>query len=82
MVRVEVSTDAGRSWQAAGLGREHARYAWRLWQYVWQPKSLGEYTILSRAVDSAGRTQPSTAAWNPSGYLWNVVDQVKTRVEA
>jgi DMSO/TMAO reductase YedYZ molybdopterin-dependent catalytic subunit len=80
--QVEVSTDGGRSWDPAALGRDHARYAWRLWSFAWQPKSPGEYVLMSRATDSAGRTQPATAFWNPSGYLWNAVDQVKVRVEA
>jgi hypothetical protein len=36
--------------------------------------------ILSRATDSNGRTQPATAAWNPSGYLWNAYDRVRVTV--
>lgn len=79
IAKVEVSTDGGTSWKQAVLGREQARYAWRLWSYAWQPKA-GEYTILSRATDSQGRTQPETAAWNPSGYLYNAIDQVKIHV--
>jgi len=53
-----------------------------LWNYSWRAPRSGEYTILSRAADSQGRTQPQTAAWNPSGYLYNVVDQVKIHVQA
>jgi sulfite oxidase len=79
VVKVEVSTDGGSSWNAATLGRDHARYAWRLWTYDWKPAS-GDFTILSRATDSQGRTQPDTAVWNPSGYLYNAVDQVKIHV--
>ncbi|MGC1649170.1 MAG: sulfite oxidase [Candidatus Sulfotelmatobacter sp.] len=79
IVKVEVSTDGGASWNAAGLGRDHAHYAWRLWSYEWKAKS-GAYTILSRATDSQGRSQPSTPVWNPSGYLYNAADQVKINV--
>ena len=43
-------------------------------------RKVGDYTILSRATDSQGRTQPGTPAWNPSGYLYNAVDQVKIHV--
>jgi sulfite oxidase len=79
VVKVEVSTDGGTSWSSAHLGHEQAHYAWRLWNFEWKAKA-GDYTILSRATDSQGRTQPATPAWNPSGYLYNAVDQVKIHV--
>jgi sulfite oxidase len=79
VVKVEISTDGGATWNAAALGHEQARYAWRLWSYECKPKT-GDCTILSRATDSQGRTQPNEAVWNPSGYLYNAVDQVKIHV--
>jgi sulfite oxidase len=79
VVKVEVSTDGGSTWSPAKLAREQARYAWRLWSYEWKAKD-GNYAILSRATDSQGRTQPAAPAWNPSGYLYNAVDQVKVHV--
>jgi sulfite oxidase len=79
IVKVEVSTDSGASWNSASLGHDQAHYAWRLWTYDWKAKG-GDYTILSRATDSQGRTQPSASIWNPSGYLYNAVDQVKIHV--
>ncbi|MGO9125860.1 MAG: sulfite oxidase [Terriglobales bacterium] len=82
IVRVEVSTDAGASWQAAQLGHDQSKYAWRLWTHSWKAPKPGDYTILSRATDSQGRTQPETADWNPSGYLYNAFDQVRIHVEA
>jgi len=82
VVRVDVSTDSGQSWTPAELGSDRAKYAWRLWQYTWKPKKPGEYVIMSRATDRAGRVQPAQAAWNPAGYLWNPIDQVKIHVEA
>jgi DMSO/TMAO reductase YedYZ molybdopterin-dependent catalytic subunit len=80
ITKVEVSTDSGATWNPARLGTEHARYAWRLWSYAWRPVKPGDYVIMSRASDSQGRTQADTAAWNPSGYLYNAVDQVKIHV--
>ena len=79
VVKVEISTDGGASWNPAKLGNEHAHYAWRLWSYEWQAKA-GDHSILSRATDNKGRVQPPTPEWNPSGYLNNAVDQVTIHV--
>jgi sulfite oxidase len=80
IAKVEISTDAGATWNPAKLGHEQSHYAWRLWTYDWKVSKTGDYTILSRATDNQGRTQPATALWNPSGYLYNAVDQVKIHV--
>jgi len=79
IVKVEISIDDGATWRAATLGHEKSKYAWRLWSYSWNPKR-GDYTIKSRATDSQGRVQPAEAAWNPSGYLYNAIDEVKIHV--
>ncbi len=80
--KVEVSSDDGATWHTARLGRDQARYGWRLWSYSFKPTHAGEYMLLSRGTDSRGRTQPGTPAWNPSGYLYNAVDRVKIHVQA
>jgi len=82
ITKVEISTDGGASWNPAQLGNDHAKYAWRLWSYVWKPAKSGDYVILSRATDSQGHVQPDAAVWNPSGYLYNAYDQVKVYVQA
>ena len=79
IVKVEISTDEGATWHPAKLGNRKAHYAWRLWSYEWKAKA-GDYGIQSRATDSQGRTQPATPVWNPSGYLYNAIDQVKIHV--
>lgn len=79
IVKVEISTDNGATWNPASLGRERAHYAWHFWSYEWKA-NRGDFTILSRASDSQGRVQPATAVWNPSGYLYNAVDQVNIHV--
>jgi len=78
--RVEVSVDSGRKWRPAKLGGEQAKYGWRLWEADWVPPARGSYVIMSRATDEAGDTQPLVQDWNPSGYLWNVVPQVRVEV--
>jgi DMSO/TMAO reductase YedYZ molybdopterin-dependent catalytic subunit len=82
IARVEVSTDSGATWKPAQLSHEQAKYAWRLWAYAWKAPKAGDYTLMARATDSQGRTQPETAVWNPSGYLYNAIDQVKIHVHA
>jgi DMSO/TMAO reductase YedYZ molybdopterin-dependent catalytic subunit len=80
IAKVEVSTDGGTTWGVAKLGREQAHYAWRLWTYDWKTPKSGESIVMSRATDKGGRIQPALPLWNPSGYLYNAVDQVKIRV--
>jgi len=82
VVKVEISTDSGVTWQLAKLGRDHAKYAWRMWSHSWEPDKPGVYAIWSRATDSQGRTQPDFAEWNPGGYLYSAIDKVKINVQA
>jgi sulfite oxidase len=78
---VDVSTDAGITWNAAELEGDPVRYAWRLWSYTWKSAVPGEHIILSRAKDSRNGCQPEIAAWNPGGYLYNAVDQITIHVQ-
>jgi hypothetical protein len=80
VVSVEVSTDRGRTWNRATLDNRATPFGWRLWEYAWTPPTDGHYVLMARARDAAGRTQPFTQEWNPSGYMWNVVDQVAVDV--
>nr|MBI3613657.1 sulfite oxidase [Nitrospirota bacterium] len=80
IVRVEVSTDDGQTWEPARLVGEDTPYAWRQWQFLWQPKGAGLRTILSRATDDRGQVQPMTSPWNPGGFLWNGVDRVQVHI--
>ncbi len=82
ITKVEISTDGAAGWNPAQLGKDQAKYAWRLWTYNWKPAKSGDYVILSRATDSQGRIQPDAAVWNPSGYLYNAYDQVNVYVHA
>ena len=82
ITRVDLSTDFGRSWVAAELGPEKAKYAWRRFHYNFKPSKIGSYQPLCRATDSQGRSQPVVPNWNPSGYVYNVVDKVRINVEA
>jgi sulfite oxidase len=80
VARVDVSTDNGRTWHPAKLGADQSKYAWRLWDFTWTPPAEGSYVLMAQASDASGRKQPFAAEWNPSGYLYNVVHQVRVDV--
>lgn len=80
IVSVDVSTDDGRTWAPAPLAGEDRPYAWRQWRFAWQAGESGRQTLLCRATDDRGQTQPAATAWNPGGFLWNGLDRVTVRV--
>jgi DMSO/TMAO reductase YedYZ molybdopterin-dependent catalytic subunit len=66
---VEISTDGGMSWQPAKLLGKPARFAWRFWEMRWKvPAQRGRVTLLSRATDARGRTQPLTRQTDAENY--------------
>ena len=79
IVKVEVSSDGGQSWERATLGLEQSKYAWRRWSHDWHP-GPGTYRLLAWATDNQGNCQPLRPAWNSSGYLWNGIDQVHVTI--
>ena len=66
--KVEVSVDLGKTWHPAELIGPEQPYAWRHWEYLWEVKAGGDYTIMARATDTSGQEQPETAHWNALGY--------------
>ena len=78
---VEISLNGGRRWRRAQVERPHGAYAWHPWQ-IGLDLPRGEQTILARAIDALGRTQPLDGAiqWNPAGYCWSGVHKVTVRV--
>ena len=79
--KVDVSTDGGQSWKRAKLSGRETKYGWRIWQYDWKPAE-GKYTLISRATNMAGQTQPLDQQWNPNGYLWNVAQPIAITISA
>ncbi len=78
---VQVSVDNGRTWRLAELARDQfTQFGWRQWSYEWRPRDAGYYTIMARANDANGNTQPFAQEWNPSGYGWNVAAQAHVQV--
>jgi sulfite dehydrogenase len=76
---VVVSTDGGKSWTNAKLGKDLGKYSFREWKL---PVKLaaGAYDLKVRATSNSGETQPDAPRWNPAGYLRNVVETVRVAV--
>ncbi|MBT2402176.1 MULTISPECIES: sulfite oxidase [unclassified Streptomyces] len=76
VVRVEVSTDGGLSWadaEVAPPGPDAG--AWQAWRSAWTA-TPGSHTLLVRASDADGRSQPLEQPWNRGGFGNNTVQEV------
>jgi DMSO/TMAO reductase YedYZ molybdopterin-dependent catalytic subunit len=81
VVRVEVSTDGGRTWADADLDPADPAhpFAWRRWSYEWTA-APGECELVARASDEAGGRQPVEQEWNRQGMANNLVQRVPVTV--
>jgi hypothetical protein len=71
--RVEVSSDGGRQWQQAELGKDLGRFAFRSWSFRFTPSAAGNYKLVARASNGAGQTQAESLIFNPAGYHNNLM---------
>ena len=67
---VEWSEDGGATWHPARLKGPQVDYGWAQFAFEWNP-SVGEHTIMTRATDMLGNTQPDSVPFNEKGYLFN-----------
>lgn len=79
IAKVEVSADAGKTWNAASLDLDRGRYSFRRFRYQWTPSAPGDYQLMSRATNAAGETQV-LQQWNRSGYARDVMDVTSVNV--
>ena len=70
IVKVEWSEDSGRSWKDAEITGPQVQYSWARFEFTWEA-APGRHTIMTRATDSAGNTQPDETPYNYRGYLFN-----------
>jgi sulfite dehydrogenase len=70
--RVEVSLDAGRSWQEAFLGQPLGPYAYRRFTVQTDFMRRGPYQLMSRATSNTGEKQVEQLKVNPAGYHNNL----------
>ena len=75
IVKVELSSDKGKTWQPASLNESLGKYSWRRWRYHYKPTTAGEVTFWVKATNAAGETQP-WHQWNRSGYMRNEIESL------
>jgi DMSO/TMAO reductase YedYZ molybdopterin-dependent catalytic subunit len=72
IAKVELSTDGGATWSKVKLLGESEPNAWRLWEFNWRtPAAAGTQTLIARATDSVGRTQPVERNRDHGTYMIN-----------
>ncbi len=71
--RVDISSDGGKSWHAAQLGKDEGKYSFRAWTMHFTP-AKGDYTLMVRCTNSANLAQPQQPNWNPAGFLHNSIE--------
>jgi DMSO/TMAO reductase YedYZ molybdopterin-dependent catalytic subunit len=74
IMRVEISTDGGQTWQEARLS-PRVNYSWYRWEFLWTPPRPGQYTLMSRATNDKGESQPMEFPnkWDGRSYGNNMV---------
>ena len=79
--KVELSMDGGATWNDANLLGEAKPNAWRLWEFNWQtPAASGKQTLIARATDSLGRTQPVLRDPDRGSYMINHLLPIEVEV--
>jgi DMSO/TMAO reductase YedYZ molybdopterin-dependent catalytic subunit len=71
VLTVELTTDGGLTWATANFLDPIRPHTWRRWSYDWKtPDHPGHYTLMSRAKDAAGESQPDK--FDPRYYSYVV----------
>lgn len=55
--KVELSFDAGRTWNDCQIQTPMSPYSWVIWTYTWRPSTPGKFQTAVRATDTKGRLQ-------------------------
>jgi DMSO/TMAO reductase YedYZ molybdopterin-dependent catalytic subunit len=79
LAKVLFSADAGSHWQEARLGPDHGKYSFRQWSADLRPSSRGQQTLMVKAFNTSGASQPERANWNGSGFMRNVVESISVQ---
>jgi hypothetical protein len=74
--RVEISTDEGKLWRLAELGKDYGRFSWRQWNSRFKPNKKGVHSLMVKATNRIGGTQTFQLIQNPEGYHHNLVQKL------
>jgi DMSO/TMAO reductase YedYZ molybdopterin-dependent catalytic subunit len=66
---VELRVDGG-AWQPVTMDRGNSQYSWKFFTYEWTGLTPGDHTIVSRATDANGTTQPDEADLQTKKTRW------------
>lgn len=80
ITEVALSTDGGKQWLPATLGRDLGRFSWRQWTYSLAPGQPGSVTVMVRARNKSGQTQVEELLFNGAGYHNNLVQALDLKV--
>ncbi len=80
--KVEISIDGGKTWEEAHLKKNGGRYSFREFLYTFKPTKYGKVTIMAKATNTLGETQPFAKdfKWNHGGYKFNGIDEVTIEI--
>ena len=70
IAKVEWSADSGQTWMDAEVLEPQVQYSWARFEFTWDAQP-GEHTVMTRATDAEGNTQPDEVPFNDKGYLFN-----------
>ncbi|MGH6785244.1 MAG: molybdopterin-dependent oxidoreductase [Novosphingobium sp.] len=82
VAKVELSSDEGKSWSAAKLGRDEGKYSFRRFEGAVAMPAAGEVRLACRCTNAAGVAQPLAMNWNPNGYMRAGVETVTLKAGA
>ena len=82
IMKVELSTDGGATWTETKLVGESKPNAWRFWEFDWRTPPKPEQTsLVARATDSRGRTQPVQRDRDRGTYMINHLLPITVQVK-
>jgi len=76
VAKVELSSDDGKSWQPAMLGKDYGKYSFRQWETN-LTLTKGNHALMVRCTNLAGEDQPLAPNWNNSGFMRNVIETLR-----
>ena len=75
IAKVDISTDGGTTWNPVATLHPRTGYSWYRWEHYWNPPAAGKYTLICRATNVPGETQPMEFPnpWDGRGDGHNIV---------